>query len=288
MRITPPPTSPVTEAELHAFIDGQLPLGRQAEVAAYLAQRPDEAERLESYRAQKLALRDLFDPVLDEALPARVRQAAQGAQPRTAWYLQRLAAAVLIAVVGAAGGWGLRGLVQPTGSLLAGSAQPLPANGFAQRAAVAHAVYSPEQRRPVEVDAAHEDQLVTWLSKRMGVPMKPPHLQAQGYTLEGGRLLPGGRGPVAQFMYRQTADTGQRLTLYVSNDLGDLGAAQDGPSTPGARSNDTAFRFAQEGKVNVFYWVDGGLGYALSTTADRAELARVSTEVYRQLLTLAR
>jgi len=52
----------------------------------------------------------------------------------------------------------------------------------------------------------------------------------------------------------------------------------------GAASNkDAAFRFAQEGAVNVFYWIDGPFGYALSAQADRAELARVSAEVYRQL-----
>ena len=85
------------------------------------------------------------------------------------------------------------------------------ASGFAQRAAVAHAVYSHDARRPVEVDAAHEDQLVAWLSKRMGAPMKPPHLQAQGDALEGGRVLPGGQGPVAQFMVRN--ELGSKLTL---------------------------------------------------------------------------
>jgi anti-sigma factor RsiW len=157
------------------------------------------------------------------------------------------------------------------------------ASGFAQRAAVAHAVYSPDVRRPVEVDAAHEDQLVAWLSKRMGAPMKPPHLQSQGYTLEGGRLLPGGQGPVAQFMYRN--ELGSKLTLYVSNDVADLGSAAGpgGAAKPGAKNADTAFRFAQEGAVNVFYWVDGPFGYALSSDVDRSVLARVSTEVYQQL-----
>ena len=152
------------------------------------------------------------------------------------------------------------------------------ATGFAQRAAVAHAVYSPEQRRPVEVDAAHEDQLIAWLSKRMGAPMNPPHLQAVGYALEGGRLLPGGQGPVAQFMYRDEA--GSRLTLYVSNEVSDLAAPAGSAS---GKNADTAFRFAREGKVNVFYWVEGPFGYAISADVDRAVLARVSGEVYRQL-----
>ena len=51
----------------------------------------------------------------------------------------------------------------------------------------------------------------------MATPMKPPHLQNVDYAPEGGRLLPGGRGPVAQFMYRDEA--GAKLTLYVSNDV---------------------------------------------------------------------
>ena len=285
----PPLFPPITEAELHALVDRQLTPERQREIEAALASRPDEALRVESYRAQKRELRALFDPVLDEALPQRVLRAAQ---PRTPWYLRRLAAGIAIALVSGATGWGLHGGVSNPASSTAlapqgpASITMASATGFAQRAAVAHAVYSPEQRRPVEVDAAHEDQLIAWLSKRMGAPMKPPHLQAVGYALEGGRLLPGGQGPVAQFMYRD--ESGSRLTLYVSNEIGELGtslgkAASTSASTLTGANQDTAFRFAREGKVNVFYWVEGPFGYAISADADRAALARVSGEVYRQL-----
>lgn len=273
---SPPPT-PVTEAELHACVDGRLTAEREQEVKAWLADRPGEAQRVRSYRTQESELHSLFDPVLQEPLPQRLLQAAR---PRTPWYLQRLVAGVAVAMLGGAAGWSIRSGLDvtpdtstaaqqgPDGVVLASAA------GFAQRAAVAHAVYTPEQRRPIEVDAAHEDQLVAWLSKRMGAPMKPPHLQELGYTLEGGRLLPGGQGPVAQFMYRDGA--GARLNLYVSNEVGDLGGA-------GSKNTDTAFRFAREGQVNVFYWVEGKFGYAISADADRAALARVSSEVYRQL-----
>ena len=292
------PNPPVTEAELHAFVDAQLTPERQREIEAWLANRPEAAQRVESYRAQKRELRACFDPVLDEALPQRVLRAARPAtsrsqsSPSLPWYLQRLAAGVAIALVGGAAGWGLRGGVpgqSPAGSIAqqgSASITMASATGFAQRAAVAHAVYSPEQRRPVEVDAAHEDQLIAWLSKRMGAPMKPPHLQAVGYELEGGRLLPGAQGPVAQFMYRRAdADaSGQRLTLYVSNEIGDLGASAGQASARGEiKGADPAFRFAREGAVNVFYWVEGRFGYAISADADRATLARVSGEVYRQL-----
>jgi len=275
---TLPPT-PVTEAELQAYVDRQLTPERQREIEAYLARRPEEAQRVDSYLAQKRELRALFNPVLEEPLPQRLRLAAR---PRTPWYMQRMAAGIAIAVISGAAGWGLHGEMraeQGAGIVAQRSPSAITvssASGFAQRAAIAHAVYSPDVRRAVEVGADHEDQLVAWLSKRMGSPMKPPHLQALGYALDGGRLLPGDKGPVAQFMYHDNA--GAKLTLYVSNEITGLGAA-----APGQKNQETAFRFAQEGSVNVFYWVNGPFGYAISADADKAELARVSGEVYRQL-----
>jgi anti-sigma factor RsiW len=133
----------------------------------------------------------------------------------------------------------------------------------------------------VEVDAAHEDQLVAWLSRRMDAAMKAPHLQGLGYALEGGRLLPGEHGPVAQFMYRDEA--GRRLTLYVSNEKAPGPATNADLRSGDAPRVDTAFRFATEGPVNVFWWVDGPFRYAITAAADKAALAQVSAEVYRQL-----
>ena len=277
----PPPATgtPVTEAELHAYADRQLTAERMAEVAAWLARRPDEAARVRAWEDQKRSLHALFDPVLDETVPAALQQRARRRAP---WFgrpaLAAAAAALLVAAAGS-GGWALRGAHD--GPLVASATR---ANDFAARAAIAHTVYAPEVKRPVEVDAAHEDQLVTWLSKRMGAPMSAPHLQALGYSLEGGRLLPGERGPVAQFMYRDEA--GHRLTLYVSNEKtsGSSAAAANADLRLGdAARVDTAFRFASEGAVNVFWWVEGPFRYAITAAADKSTLTQVSAEVYRQL-----
>jgi anti-sigma factor RsiW len=54
-------------------------------------------------------------------------------------------------------------------------------------------------------------------------------------------------------------------------------------STENTDNRDTAFRFAQEGKVNVFYWIDGKFGYALSAGMDKSRLAGVATAVYDQI-----
>ena len=259
----------ITESDLHAYLDAQLPEIRRAEVEDYLAAQPEEYQRLQAYQQQKDALRQLFDPVLDEVLPSTLRNSVEKAITAvdrkkspflSRWSLQRIAAGCLVALLGGVAGWLGHGQYQATERL----AQMTP---LSRQAAIAHVVYSPDVKRPVEVTADQEEQLVKWLTKRIGTPVSPPKLGPLGYELVGGRLLPGNTGPVAQFMYQDSS--GQRLTLYVSTE-----------SMP---DRDTGFRFAKEGAVNVFYWVDGKFGYALSAGIDKGELARIATAVYDQL-----
>lgn len=244
----------VTEAEVHAYVDGTLPEARRAEVEQYLAEHPEEAERVAAYRQQNEALRALFDPVLDEPLPERLTV-------RRRWWKRaplQYAAAVAWIALGGVIGWNLHAYtVSPRGEPQA----------WARRAAIAHAVYSPEVRHPVEVGADQETHLVNWLSKRLGTRINVPRLSDVGYSLVGGRLLADDRGPVAQFMYQDAR--GQRLTLYIR-------------PNPDER-RETAFRFAQENNIRIFYWLDRKLGYALSGEVDRDELLRVATAIYRQL-----
>ena len=245
----------VTEAELHALVDGLLPEARRAEVEAYLAAHVEDAQRVRAWREQNQALHDLFDPVLAEALPARLRQRVLLHRVRPAL---RYVAVVGWLALGGVAGWYLHDYRTESS---------LDTVAFAHRAAIAHIVYSPEVRHPVEVGADQEAHLVAWLSKRLGGSLKVPHLTALGYQLVGGRLLPGNQGPVAQFMFQE--GNGQRLTLYVRIGAGD--------------SKETAFRYAQERGVSVFYWIDGRFGYALSGEIDKAELLRVAKAVYQQL-----
>jgi anti-sigma factor RsiW len=142
-------------------------------------------------------------------------------------------------------------------------------------AALAHVVFTPEQRHPVEVDAAHADHLVKWLSKRLGSELKAPDFSAQGFELLGGRLLSGGNGPVAQFMY-QSPDQ-RRVTLYVRREA----PANAGRSS--LNSMDTGFRHANENGIEVFYWIDRNLGYALSGAIARAEMQHLADAAYHQI-----
>jgi anti-sigma factor RsiW len=255
-------TQAISEAQLHALADGVLPEDQRAAVDAHLRAHPGDAARVDAWRTQNRQLRALFDPLLDEALPSALLQAAAPPAANGAWQrpAMQAAAAIVLVIAGGAGGWLLRG-----GDSTTASASPL---SLARSAAIAHAVYTPEVRHPVEVGAEQEAHLVQWLSKRLGSKLQPPALSPLGYHLIGGRLLPGdGDGPVAQFMYED--GKGQRLTLYVAKER--------------AGKQETAFRYTQEKDLSVFYWIDGQLGYALSASLPKQELGKIADAVYAQL-----
>ena len=60
----------IMEEELHAYLDGELPDARRAAVEAYLREHPDDARRLEAYRADGKAIGRIFSRA-GAALPGR-------------------------------------------------------------------------------------------------------------------------------------------------------------------------------------------------------------------------
>jgi anti-sigma factor RsiW len=217
----------LSEDDLHAYVDDRLDAERRrANVSGRMHSRPATAETAGA--ASTIRWR--------AGSGHRVRASGRGARYAIAagWF-----------VAGAALGWLAHEL----------ASDRLPSRpSLARQAAVAHAVYSPEVRHPVEVGAAEQEHLVNWLSKRLGAKLRAPLLTREGFELVGGRLLPVDSGAVAQFMYQDAK--GKRLTLYVSR--------------LAAENRDTAFRFSQEDKVAVFDWIDGRLGYALGGCRSRS------------------
>jgi len=245
---------PITETDLHAYVDGLLSEECKAEVDAFLSTHPDEAERLRWYQGQNQALRAMFNPILEEPIPPELMPATKP------WRFPTMRHAALIAcfAAGIFAGWWLRDM--KTG-------EPTEARVLVKEAALAHLVYTPEVKHSVEVWADQEEHLVQWLSKRLGAPLKAPHLSHLGYRLVGGRLLPGSGGAVAQFMYQN--EKGKRLTLYLRPGNG--------------KHREIAFHFAQEGTVTVLYWFGDKLSCALSGEVDKVELSRVADAIYQDL-----
>lgn len=266
--------NPVDDETLHAWVDGRLDAAGRERMRARLQADPALAATVDAWSQQRDALRGLHASLATEAPPAAMVQAARalGERRQRAVDWQRwggMAASVVIAfAVGWLGHGQWRGWNDRQAAALARSQGPVE---FGRQAVVAHVVYTPEVRHPVEVEAAQQEHLVQWLSKRLGRPLKVPMLGEQGYELVGGRLLPGDKGARAQFMYQNAA--GERLTLYI-------GAIDDGASRA---SGETAFRFTSEAGVASFYWVDRGFGYAMTGKLPRQRLLTLSEAAYRQL-----
>ncbi|HUH92571.1 MAG TPA: anti-sigma factor [Casimicrobiaceae bacterium] len=251
--------SAIPDEELHAYADEQLPTARSQAIAAAIARDPALALRVAEIRRQNALLRDAFDPWLTEPLPQHLLAAAARRPPRRIprWLPASVAIAASL-LIGVAAGWYGRGEVLELGGT------PV---SFPREAALTHAIYAADANRPVEIWASEEQRLVTWLSKRLGFALRAPDLNGIGFALVGGRLVAGNEQPAALFMY-ENADH-QRISLLVRKDS--------------SASGETAFRYAVEDGVGVFYWIDDDCGYAISGRLDRGQLLAVARVVYGQL-----
>ena len=64
--------SPVTEDELHVYVDGELPADRLGAVEAWLASHPEDATRIAAWRAQADAIRARYSALAKEPVPERL------------------------------------------------------------------------------------------------------------------------------------------------------------------------------------------------------------------------
>jgi anti-sigma factor RsiW len=247
------PKIPVTEDELHAYVDNELPAERRGDVEAWLAAHPDDAARVQSWRTMADMLHERYDLVLDEVVPKRLDIDRLVRQPRR--WIYGAAAAVLAAFVAGGGvGWGARSLIE-TPSIF---------RNFTVDALDAHRLYVVEVRHPVEVGASDRDHLLAWLSKRCGYEVKAPELEVTGLKLVGGRLLPGPEGPAAFLMYE--GPNGERFTLYASR----------------ADMKTTHMLYASSKGDGAMFWANGSVGYVFSGSTDKDHLNRIARLVYDQ------
>ena len=250
--------SPVTEDELHAYVDGELPADRQEAVAAWLAAHPEQAALVVGWRAQAEAIRARYGAVANEPIPERLkldRLLRQGRLGGRSWTAMA-AAAVVALMIGGGAGWVARGAsaVAPTGF-----------EAFTADALDAYRLYVVEVRHPVEVPGSERVHMTQWLSKRLGSDLRIPDLQSIGLKLVGGRLLPGPTGAAAFYMYE--GPSGERFTIYCAK----------------AATPETALRFKEGDGSAAFYWADDKIAFAVSGPADRERLEQVTKTVYEQV-----
>ena len=248
------PRIPVTEDELHAYVDNELPAERCGDVEAWLATHPDDAGRVQSWRAMAETLHARYDQVADEAVPKRL-DIERLVRPPRRWIYGTIAAALLAFIAGGGVGWLARGVL----------ATPSVLQSLTSDAIGAHRLYVVEVRHPVEVPGSERNHLQQWLTKRCGWDVRAPELAAAGLKLVGGRLLPGPSGPASFFMYESAS--GERFTIYAAK----------------AQDETTQMRYAAEGSDSALSWADRGVGYVVSGGTDRGRLTQIAQTVYDQM-----
>ena len=236
---------------------------RRVEVEAWLAARPDDAERVADYRrlhhdcARLTRASTSRSRRTSRASAGGARRAGPGSPASPVGGARRAA----------------RGAADGNCAARAPQDQRRGRRVMARRAAIAHATYSPGCAIR-EVGADQEAHLVAWLSKRLGAPLRAPSSRMWATACRRAPL-PGDQGGPWRLMYQSTRGT--RITLYVRTEV--------------AGNRETAFRYAREG-TSACHWIDRKMGYALSrdvrkTTCSRRQRCLPPAQSLSGLLSLA-
>jgi anti-sigma factor RsiW len=253
---------PVSEEDLHGYVDGRLEPGRRDAVEAYIDAHPDVAARVADYGRQRDALRAALARAGEAPLPPelnleRMIAAHESRRSFSGW---RNAASLVITLgLGAASGWFVRGLSLPPQAGVA---------ALSREAADSYRVYAADRARPVEIPGAQQAALTKWISYRLKRPVAAPDLNAVGYKLMGGRLVATPHGPAGLFLYENAQ--GVRLAVFVR---------PMGEQDRNATMADNHFN-----GVDGVAWADDGLGYDLAGPIPAQTLRPIANALRRQTL----
>jgi anti-sigma factor RsiW len=250
------PNMPVTEDELHALVDNELPADRRAAVENWLATHPEDAARVAAWRAIGDLMHARYDAVADETIPKRLELDRLASRPRN-WMIGAAAAVLLAFAIGGGVGW----FAHEASAAITTAADPV--TEMRDEAFAAHRLYIGEVRHPIEV-RAEENHLLPWLSRRIGTTLRAPDLSKFDLKLLGGRLLPCNGSPAALLMYENAA--GERVTLYAMP----------------LKAQRTSFRYQEGDKFATVLWVAENYGWVVSGPADKPRLKGIAMAAVEQ------
>ncbi len=236
----------LSEADIHAYVDGRLDAADCRRVEAWLERHPQRAAQIRDWQrdAQQLraALGSLPPAERASALdPAAVRRR----QRRRVRARLALAAALLLAVgIGGAGGWQMRGYH-------AWSAEAPMADALQ-----AYRMFALDRQVPLDVVQEHAGQLQAWLDQHFHDSTRLPDLANSGFRAVGGRLLATDSGPAALVLYENSR--GNAISFYIRS--------------PSPRAGTLSRGQRRQGELAAAYWSGSGYNYALVSRADAADM----------------
>jgi anti-sigma factor RsiW len=248
--------APLTDHDLHAFVDGELDGRRYRRIVAHLANDQAAAERVNGYLRQQgelAALREQLgdlDPGQDEDTAVLTRRLAGSMRRQRRVRFSAVAAALAATLlIGMVGVWG------PDPSLVAqrlafsrqvAEAGPQMLFGRDPLSGAAQIVTGVNGDAPLQLD----EQLAAYSIRR-------PDLAAHGLRFVGGDALKGGDSPAIRLVYADDED--RRVFMFV----GVVGS-----------SADVALTVVPEGHISL-NWRRGPLVFALIGPKDSEQLLEV-------------
>lgn len=228
---------PITEAEVQAYLDGELDLHRRLAVETHFIEHPEDAGRFFEDLRLRTSLR-LLTSELDD-IPTSMRQAATRLASRFedrpargfrhllgGRIVHGLAAAALLAMV-----------ILPARDVMANPPEYVGDAIEAYRTGLLRATMVSQVETPA-FDASEVRR-----STRIRMPRLP-----EKWVVTDAQIFPSKEGPALQLMIRTPSD--RRLSIFA------IRAKSDAPAQPEAIRHDNG--------TSVAYWREGDMSYALT------------------------
>lgn len=235
-------TTPPSEQDIHAYVDGRLDGERREAVEHYLARHPERALEVQAWQRDSQRLRVLFGGV--QALPdnpalhpAAIRQRQQ--ERRLHWR-SLAAAAVLCLGLGGLGGWQARDMRSET------AVAPM------ADAIAAYRLLAMDSAARPDLVPQNDGEMQAWLDAHFEHAARLPNLGTAGFRAVGGRLFATDQGPAAMVLYRNAA--GHAISFYVR--------------PPGPRNRLLPAGQRTESGLVAQYWSGQGYNYAMVSRDD--------------------
>jgi anti-sigma factor RsiW len=241
----------ISELDLHAYIDGELPPDRMEEFEAAMASDPVLAARVNGFRADKQALIAAYRGLADAAVPAALLKAAwAGApQPRAAIRPRYIALAAMAALAAC-----LALVMVPR----------TPRDTAVEQAMAARDNARTPSRQLDGASQASLDTASQAMSGMLGNPVRVPDLTRAGFTLVAADLYGQPRSDAVQLRYQ---DADRRLfTVYLRPSAGP-----------------DAFQVTARGPVRICVWQNADLTAVMTGAMPTPELFRLASMTYSSL-----
>jgi anti-sigma factor RsiW len=240
----------VSEIDLHAFIDGELPPERAAAVEAAVARDPILAARVRDFRADKLALAAAYRPLADVPVPASLLHVARGS-PRPA--TKRWGRPLVLA-----------GAAALAASLLLTLAPRAPRDGAIEQALAARENVRTPTRELDGRDLSSIEAADQAMSDMLGNATRVPDLSRAGFKLVSAELYGRTRSDAVQLRYE---DAERRLfTVFLRPSAGP-----------------DAFEVTERGPVRICVWQNADVTAVMTGVMSTPELFRLASLAYSSL-----